>query len=145
MKIVYFNPELSARAPDLLGVFCLDPSGQWLTLKDIDDALAGGADVEIRQASETEVERAEAVAVLYEIELQLARQVGGLLDPGETATDNVAAMVTSAFTISMADPVDDPLAAPDPWHQHQVSPNYCAGYLPEISYTHLHPTASNEE
>jgi hypothetical protein len=80
-------------------------------LKDIDDALAGGADVEIRQASETEVERAEAVAVLYEIELQLARQVGGLLDPGATATDNVAAMVASAFTVSMTDPVGDPLAA----------------------------------
>ncbi|AQR70083.1 hypothetical protein BZG29_18430 [Janthinobacterium sp. LM6] len=114
MKIVYFNPELSARAPDLLGVFCLDPSGQWLTLKDIDDALAGGADVEIRQASETEVERAEAVAVLYEIELQLARQVGGLLDPGATATDNVAAMVASAFTAGITEPLCEPLLAVPP-------------------------------
>ena len=98
MKIVYFNPELSARAPDLLGVFCVDPSGQWLTLQDIDEVLASGADVEIRHASNNEVERAEAVAVLYEIELQLARQVGDLLDPGATASDNVAAIVMSLFT-----------------------------------------------
>lgn len=146
MKIVYFNPELSARAPDLLGVFCADPSGQWLTPQDIDDALAGGADVEIRQASETEVERAEAVAVLYEIELQLARQVGGLLDPGATATDNVAAMVASAFTVSMADPVGDPEAtASERGHQHQVGVDYGAGYAYAIGYSHLHPPASKKE
>lgn len=107
MKIVYFNPELSARAPDLLGVFCLDPSGQWLTLKDIDDALAGGADVEIRQASETEVERAEAVVILYEIELELARRVGGLLDPNAAAIDSVVAMVTSAFAADAIEPPCD--------------------------------------
>ena len=107
MKIVCFNPELSARAPDLLGVFCLDPSGQWLTLKDIDDALAGGADVEIRQASETEVERAEAVVILYEIELELARRVGGLLDPNAAAIDSVVAMVTSAFAADVIEPPCD--------------------------------------
>lgn len=145
MKIVYFNPELSARAPDLLGVFCLDPSGHWLTLQDIDEALASGADVEIRQATENEVERAEAIVILYEIELQLARQVGGLLDPNTAAVDSVAAMVASAFTASMIGPVGDPQAALEPWHQHQVSPNYGAGFLHEISYMHLHTTASNEE
>ncbi|MFZ4874994.1 hypothetical protein ACL9RI_07910 [Janthinobacterium sp. Mn2066] len=98
MKIVYFNPELSARAPDLLGVFCVDPSGHWLTMQDIDAALASGEDVEIRQSTETEIERATAVAILYEIELELARQVGGLLDPSAAAIDSVVAVVTSAFT-----------------------------------------------
>ncbi|WP_425254233.1 hypothetical protein ACPJXG_10890 [Janthinobacterium sp. NFX145] len=87
MKIVYFNPELSARAPDLLGAFCLEPTGQWLTPQDIDNALAAGENVEIRQATETELERAAAVVVLYEIELQLANQVSGLLDQRPTATD----------------------------------------------------------
>ena len=105
MKIVYFNPELSARAPDLLGVFCLDPSGQWLTLQDIDEMLATGEDVEIRQASEAENERATAVVVLYEIELQLANQVGVLLDPSTAAIDSVTAIVTSAFAVGTAEPL----------------------------------------
>ncbi|MDO8051136.1 MULTISPECIES: hypothetical protein [unclassified Janthinobacterium] len=107
MKIVYFNPELSTRAPDLLGVFCMDPNGQWLTLQDIDEVLATGADVEIRQATETEVERAEAVVILYEIELELARRVGGLLDPNAAAIDSVVAMVTSAFAADVTEPPCD--------------------------------------
>ena len=83
MKIVYFNPDLSARAPDLLGVFCADPSGQWLAPGDIGSALEAGEDVEIRQASAGENERAEAVVALYGIELELAKQLGGLLDRGD--------------------------------------------------------------
>lgn len=98
MKIVYFKPELSARAPDLLGVFCADPSGQWLAPEDIGAALAAGEDVDIRQASPAEIERAEAVVILYGIELQLAQQLGGLLDPSEALSVTTVAAAASALT-----------------------------------------------
>lgn len=92
MKIVYFNPNLSARAPDLLGVFCAEPSGQWLSPGDIGAALEAGDDVEIRQASYAEIERAEGIVILYGIEMKLARQIGALLDSSDAprATDTAA-------------------------------------------------------
>lgn len=98
MKIVYFNPELSAQAPDLLGVFYADPSGKCLEPGDIGDALAAGENVDIRQASPAEIERAEAIVILHGIELQLAQQLGGLLDPIEpiSATWSIAADALTA-------------------------------------------------
>lgn len=105
MKIVYFNPNLSARAPDILGVFCAEPSGQWLSPGDIGDALEAGEDVEIRQASYAEIERAEGIVILYGIEMKLARQVGALLDSSDAhrATDTTAAAHTDT-TAAHTDP-----------------------------------------
>jgi hypothetical protein len=71
MKVVYFDRALTDRAPSVIGAFCIDPGAKWITLVDIMGALDRGEPVEIRPASETERERAQGLAVIGGIALQL--------------------------------------------------------------------------
>lgn len=71
MKVVYFDRELTDRAPSLIGSFCIDPGAKWISLVDIVATLDRGEPVEIRPASEAERERAEGLAVIGGIAVQL--------------------------------------------------------------------------
>ncbi len=71
MKAVYFDRTLTDLAPGVIGAFCIDPGAKWVTLVDIMAALDRGEPVEIRPASETERERAQGLAVISGIALQL--------------------------------------------------------------------------
>ena len=78
MKVVYFDRELTDRAPNVIGSFCIDPGAKWVGLADIIVALDRGESVEIRPASETERERAASLAVIGDIaeELTAAHKAG---------------------------------------------------------------------
>jgi hypothetical protein len=78
MKVVYFDQELTHRAPNVIGSFCIDPGANWVGLTDIIVALDRGESVEIRPASETERERAASLAVIGGIaeELTAAHNAG---------------------------------------------------------------------
>lgn len=78
MKVVYFDRELTDRAPELIGTFCLAPDVTWVGLTEIMLALDRGEAVEIRPASETERERAASLAVIGGIaeELTAAHNAG---------------------------------------------------------------------
>jgi hypothetical protein len=83
MKVVYFGTELQLRAPEVMGVFCTDPEGQWLTVPEFLQAIERGECVDTRPASPTEMKRAGAMVTLYEICVQLGYNLGALLDKDE--------------------------------------------------------------
>lgn len=83
MKVIYFGTELHRRAPEVMGVFCSDPEGQWLTVPEFLQAIERGECVDTRPASPTEMKRAEAMVALYEICVQLGYNLGALLDKDE--------------------------------------------------------------
>lgn len=83
MKMVYFGEELCERAPHLMGALLTEPGTQWVELPELVAALRRGEAIEIRQATETEMQRAEGAVALYEIGRQLGFTVSALLDGKE--------------------------------------------------------------
>jgi len=73
MKVVYFDREITDQAPSLIGSFCVDPGARWISLVDIVAAIDRGEPVEIRPASEGERQRAEGLAVIGGIAVQLTQ------------------------------------------------------------------------
>lgn len=83
MKVIYFGTELHQRAPEMMGVFCSDPEGKWLTVPEFLAAIERFEPVDTRPASASEMKRAEAMVTLYEICVQLGYNLGALLDKDE--------------------------------------------------------------
>lgn len=87
MNIVYFNEELNARAPTVMGVLCDASTNSWTNLFDVVELIKAGETVTIRPASEQELQRAEGRVALYDIGVALGAQISALLDhepPEET-------------------------------------------------------------
>lgn len=80
MDFVFFPDHLATRSPGYIGNLCIAPSGQRATLTDVTDALQRRDSVSIRQASEAELKRAEALASLFEIGVLLGQKLETLLD-----------------------------------------------------------------
>lgn len=93
MDLVFFPEKLNERAPNMIGCLALASGEGWAGLPDLVAALRNGESVNIRQASATELQRAEKLVVLYEIGMQLAQQTCDLLDDRpEDATAAVTAL-----------------------------------------------------
>lgn len=80
MNVVYFPEIFSERAPSLMGHLCAAPNNEWITLIDVLEHLQAGHSVEIRQASPTELKRADGYIALYEIGQALGEKMRELLD-----------------------------------------------------------------
>ena len=93
MQLVYFPEELHQAAPAILGHFCVEPTGDWLTLAEVILVIQAGHTVTVRHATESEVKRAEAFVALYQVGQQLAVKLNAVLDfhPPEKAAEAKAA------------------------------------------------------
>lgn len=80
MNVVYFSEELANRAPGHIYPLCEEPSGAWVSLVDVVEAIRRREPVTIRPATEGEMRRAEAATALYEIGLLLSEKLNTLLD-----------------------------------------------------------------
>ncbi|MFC0131398.1 hypothetical protein CR105_03050 [Massilia eurypsychrophila] len=80
MQVVYFSQELQARAPGVLGCLFNEDTKGWVSLIDVAAAIERRENVTVRPATETEMKRAEAVAALFDIGVQLGQKVEALLD-----------------------------------------------------------------
>jgi hypothetical protein len=85
MNYVHFGISFQHRAPEIFGCICTD-EGKWVTLEDIVIALQVGEHVSIRQASESELKRAEALVALRTINEEVNRQLYQLLDQCDPAS-----------------------------------------------------------
>jgi len=93
MQVVYFPEELHQAAPAIIGHFCVEPTGDWLTLIDVVQVFQAGHTVTIRHATDNELKRAEAFVALYQVGQQLAAKMNAVLDfhPPEKAAEAKAA------------------------------------------------------
>lgn len=80
MQLAYFPEEFHQAAPTIIGHFCAQPNGEWLTLVDVVQTIQAGHTVTIRHASESEMARAEAFVALYQVGQELAAKLDVLLD-----------------------------------------------------------------
>lgn len=81
MKIVFFGTELSDMHPEVIGSFLTDSEQeQWVTLQDVLSALYQGESVQIRPATDAEMENAETFGALFDIGKQLGLSYGQLLE-----------------------------------------------------------------
>lgn len=80
MNAVYFGFSFQEKAPEIFGHMCLSPSGEWVTLRDIAQAIEDGETVTVRPASASELKRAEEYVALIEVGKQLGEKIGSLLD-----------------------------------------------------------------
>lgn len=85
MKCVFFGEELARRAPEMFGHTCTEPDLKWVGLLDIGAALQAGQSVTIRQASESELQRAEALIALREIGTAMGQRISQILNQHEPA------------------------------------------------------------
>lgn len=109
MQVVYFDEELVEQAPDVLGLFYVEPSGVATDLRQILEAIRNHEIVEIRPASKSELKRAEAMIALYELGAQVGAKIGQLLDgrPGEALTTVTAFRdATESALDSFYSPID---------------------------------------
>jgi len=79
MNLVFFPEELNERAPLAMGVLAA-PAGGWANVCDIFALLREGEPISIRQASDSEIKRAEQLVAIYEIGKELAARHTALLD-----------------------------------------------------------------
>jgi len=80
MEFVFFGEELPNRAPDVVGhVFDVE-GNTWSSMLDVTVALLAGQDVSIRQATESELKRAEALIGLRDAGYHIAQCVLHLLE-----------------------------------------------------------------
>jgi hypothetical protein len=107
MNVVYFPEQLNARAPALMGCLCAVPENRWLNLGDVAHALRNGEAVNIRQASPTELKRAEGLTALYEVGMIVGEKVKALLDQDPAATPEIkdAALYETLVSIGLPLPV----------------------------------------
>jgi len=80
MQLAYFPEEFHQAAPAILGHFCAEPNGEWLTLADVVQTIQSGRKITIRHATETEMARAEAFVALYQVGQELAKKLDAVLD-----------------------------------------------------------------
>ena len=80
MNLAYFPEEFHQAAPTILGHFCQEPNGDWLTLVEVVETIQAGHTVTIRHATESEMKRAEAFVALYQVGQELAAKLGAVLD-----------------------------------------------------------------
>lgn len=80
MDFVFFGQELPERAPATVGhVFDVE-GNQWSSMLDVVVALLAGQNVSIRQATESELKRAEALIGLRDAGYHIAHCVHHLLE-----------------------------------------------------------------
>lgn len=75
MNVVFFGEDLNARAPHAVGCLFDEGAGGWTDLIKVAQALRGGEAVQIRQATETERKRAEALTEIYELSALLGARL----------------------------------------------------------------------
>ena len=90
MEFVFFGTELPDLAPDVIRpVF--DAEGEtWASMLDVTVAVLEGKDVTIRQASPTEMARAEALVHLHFAGLQICQSAHCLLEQAGKDAANAA-------------------------------------------------------
>lgn len=98
MEFVFFGEELPNRAPDVVGhVFDVE-GNQWASMLDVVVALLSGKNVSIRQATESELKRAEALILVQELGYGIAWCVGQLMEQdGPEAVDAALEHVRGVF------------------------------------------------
>ena len=93
MQLVHFPEAFHQAAPAIIGHFCVDPTGDWLTLGEVILVIQAGHTVTVRHATDNELKRAEAFVALYQVGQQLAAKMNAVLDfhPPEKAAEAKAA------------------------------------------------------
>lgn len=90
MEFVFFGEELPNLAPDVIG-HVFDAEGEtWASMLDVTVALLEGKDVTVRQASPTEMARAEALVHLHFAGLQIVQSAHCLLEQAGQEAANAA-------------------------------------------------------
>lgn len=103
MNIVFFGTELSDKYPEVIGSFLTESEEQWMSLQDVLSTLFQGESVNIRQATETEIQNAETYGALYDIGKQLGVSYGRLLDyKGEDHAKEFMAYVMGVMVAAKA-------------------------------------------
>lgn len=107
MQVVYFGEELNARAPEIVGILCSAPGGEWITILDIVGAIQRCEVISIRPASEGEKNRAEVYIALHELGTMLGQKMGKLLDQenDKEATRAITAVIDGIVSIDADLPV----------------------------------------
>ena len=80
LNLVSFPDEFIVRAPAFFNHFCIESTGEWISLLDFAQFVADRLNVNIRPATKTEVARAEELAALYELGQQLGAKMDAILD-----------------------------------------------------------------
>lgn len=105
MEFVFFGEELPNLAPDIIG-HVFDAEGEtWASMLDVIVALMEGKNVTVRQASATELARAEALINLHFAGLQVVQCAHCLLeqegqDAANTAVNRMLEMFHSADDVT---------------------------------------------
>jgi hypothetical protein len=98
MEFVFFGEDLPNRAPDVIGHVYDVEGNQWASMFDVILALMEGKKVSIRQATETELKRAEALIVVQELGYNIALCVHQLMEQdGPDAVDAALNHVRGVF------------------------------------------------
>lgn len=94
MEFVFFGEELPSRAPDVIGHVYDVEGGQWASMLDVTVALLAGQDVTIRQATESELNRAAALIGLQDAGYNIALCIHRLMEQnGDEAVSSALAHV----------------------------------------------------
>jgi len=80
MEYVFFGEELPKLAPEIIGHVFNAEGETWASMLDVTVALMEGKDVTVRQASPTEMARAEALVHLHFAGLQIVQCTHCLLE-----------------------------------------------------------------
>jgi len=105
MEFVFFGEELPNLAPDIIG-HVFDAEGEtWASMLDVTVALMDGKDITVRQASVTEMARAEALIHLHFAGLQIVQCAHCLLeqeghDAANSAVNRMLDMFYSADDVT---------------------------------------------
>ena len=79
-EFIYWPEQLNKAAPQLFGVLSSATPFQWVGLVDVAACVMAGDHVQIRQASASEVKRAESMIALWDIGAKLGEHLENLLD-----------------------------------------------------------------
>ena len=93
LSLVSFPDEFTVRAPVFFNHFCIESTGEWISLYELCEFVVARFNVSIRPATDTEVARAEELAALYELGQQLGAKMDAILDrhPPSQAEETKAA------------------------------------------------------
>lgn len=109
LNLVSFPDEFIVRAPVFFNHFCIESTGEWISLFHFAQFVADRFNVNIRPATETEVARAEQLAALYELGQQLGARVDAILDMHPPAQAEEAKAVAKVAWYGLRDSMPIPV------------------------------------
>lgn len=109
LNLVSFPDEFIQRAPGFFNHFCIEGTGEWISLEEFIHFLMARFNVSIRPATETEVGRAEQLAALYELGQQLGARLDAVLDMHPPAQAEEAKAVAKGAWYGLRDSMPIPV------------------------------------